>query len=81
MDNLQPVLTAFDIHRTFTTPETELHVLKGVYLDVKPSEMVAVTGVSGVGKSTLLHILGGLDRPTSGSARIGDTELASKSET
>ena len=81
MDNLQPVLTAVDIHRTFATTETELQVLKGVYLDVKPAEMVAVTGVSGVGKSTLLHILGGLDRPTSGSARIGDTELASKSET
>jgi lipoprotein-releasing system ATP-binding protein len=81
MDNLQPVLTAVDVHRTFATAETELHVLKGVYLEIKPAEMVAVTGVSGVGKSTLLHILGGLDRPTSGSAKIGDTELSSKSET
>ena len=81
MDNLQPVLTAIDVHRSFQTAEAELHVLRGVNLQVKPAEMVAVTGVSGVGKSTLLHILGGLDRPTSGSARIGETELASKSET
>ena len=81
MDNLQPVLTAIDVHRTFRTAEAELHVLRGVYMEVKPAEMVAVTGVSGVGKSTLLHILGGLDRPTKGSARIGETELAAKSET
>lgn len=81
MDNLEPVLTAVDIHRTFITPETELHVLKGVYLEVKPREVVAVTGESGVGKSTLLHILGGLDRPSSGSAKICKAELTSKSET
>ncbi len=81
MDNLQPVLTAVDVHRTFRTAEADLHVLRGVDLQVKPAEIVAVTGVSGVGKSTLLHILGGLDRPTQGSARIGATELASQSET
>ncbi len=81
MDNLQPVLTAVDVHRTFSMAEAELQVLRGVDLQVKHAEMVAVTGVSGVGKSTLLHILGGLDRPTSGSARIGEMELGSKSET
>ena len=81
MDNIQPVLTAVDVHRSFKTAETELHVLRGVNMQVKPAEMVAVTGVSGVGKSTLLHILGGLDRPTKGFARIGETELGSKSET
>ena len=81
MDNLQPVLTALDVHRIFATPETELHVLKGVNLQIKRGEMVAVTGESGVGKSTLLHILGGLDRPSSGSARIGETDLATKNET
>jgi len=81
MDNLQPVLTAVDIHRTFVTPEAELQVLRGVYIEVKPGEMVSVTGESGVGKSTLLHILGGLDRPTSGTALIGDTDLSQKNET
>lgn len=81
MDNLQPVLTASDVHRKFVTADTVLHVLKGVDLTVKSGEMVAVTGASGVGKSTLLHILGGLDRPSGGSAKIGETELSSKSET
>lgn len=81
MDNLQPVLTATDVCRTFVTPETELHVLKGVNLQLKPAEIVAVTGASGVGKSTLLHILGGLDRPTSGAVRIDDADLSPKSET
>jgi len=81
MDNLQPVLTAVDIHRTFTVADTQLHVLRGVDIEVKKGEIVAVTGESGVGKSTLLHILGGLDRPTNGVARIGEIELSAKSET
>jgi lipoprotein-releasing system ATP-binding protein len=81
MDKLQPVLSATDVHRRYRTAETELHVLRGVDLVIQPGEMVAVTGASGVGKSTLLHILGGLDRPSSGSARIGDSDLSTKSET
>ncbi|MGH8014606.1 MAG: ABC transporter ATP-binding protein [Candidatus Zixiibacteriota bacterium] len=81
MDNLQPVLTATDVYRTFKTADTELQVLRGVNLQVNSGEMVAVTGASGVGKSTLLHILGGLDRPTKGSARIGQTELSARTET
>lgn len=80
MDNLQPVLTASEVHRKYHTPEAELHVLKGVNLQIKPAEIVAVTGESGVGKSTLLHIMGGLDRPTSGQIKIGDTDLQSKNE-
>jgi lipoprotein-releasing system ATP-binding protein len=80
MDNLRPVLTACDVHRKYSTPEAELHVLKGINLQIRPGEMVAVTGESGVGKSTLLHIMGGLDRPTSGQVKIGDADLAPKSE-
>lgn len=80
MDNKQPVLTASDVHRSYSTPEAELHVLRGVDLRVKPGEIVAITGESGVGKSTLLHIMGGLDRPTSGQVKIGDADLAPKSE-
>jgi predicted ABC-type transport system involved in lysophospholipase L1 biosynthesis ATPase subunit len=80
MDSDNVILFARDIHREFTTPETTLHVLKGVTLSVKRSEMVAVTGASGVGKSTLLHILGGLDRPTRGEVKIADISLGGKSE-
>jgi lipoprotein-releasing system ATP-binding protein len=54
-----------------------LHVLRDVEFDVASGEMVAIVGASGVGKSTLLHLLGGLDRADSGSIRVGDTDLRS----
>jgi lipoprotein-releasing system ATP-binding protein len=80
MDNLQPVLTASDVHRSYITPETELQVLKGVNLQVKHAEIVAITGESGVGKSTLLHLMGGLDRPNSGQVKIAGEDLFPKDE-
>jgi len=52
-----------------------LHVLNGIDLDINRGEMLAVVGASGVGKSTLLHILGGLDRPTSGRILYGDIDV------
>ena len=75
------ILKAADIHREFTTAKGTLEVLKGISLEVKQGQMVAVTGASGVGKSTLLHILGGLDRPTKGEVRIGEQRLNELSET
>lgn len=53
-----------------------LKVLKGVNLDIGAAEIVSIVGKSGAGKSTLLHILGTLDRPDSGSLRIGDAETS-----
>ena len=55
-----------NLNKSFLTPGRELHVLKGITLDLYRGEMAAIMGPSGVGKSTLLHILGALDRPTSG---------------
>lgn len=75
------ILAAADIHRKFQTAKGTLEVLKGISLEVKQGQMVAVTGASGVGKSTLLHILGGLDRPTQGEVRIGEQRLDKLSET
>ena len=80
MDNNETILNAVDLHRSFKTPKATLHVLRGISLTVPKGEMVAVTGASGVGKSTLLHLLGGLDRPTQGSVEIGGTRMDDKSE-
>ena len=66
MENRADILTATDIRRDFVTQDGVLRVLKSLNLNVKRGEMVSVSGASGVGKSTLMHILGGLDQPTSG---------------
>lgn len=63
MSNLIRVV---DLYKSYYDGLTELPVLKGIDLAVKRGEIVAVVGASGVGKSTLLHLLGGLDRPTEG---------------
>lgn len=75
------VLLAENIHREFETANSVLPVLRGINLTLEKGETAAITGASGVGKSTLLHILGGLDKPTSGRVRISDLALEGKSET
>jgi lipoprotein-releasing system ATP-binding protein len=69
------VLEGIDIHKSFQTGVETLHVLKGVDIRIKRGEMVSVVGASGVGKSTLLHILGALDRPTKGRVRLDSTDV------
>ena len=74
------ILSAFDIHRSFKTTEGSLEVLRGVTLELRRGSMAAIVGASGVGKSTLLHLLGGLDRPNSGEIRIGRQSFTGMSE-
>lgn len=81
MGTADNILSATDLHREFQTAEGTLPVLRGVTLEVQKGQMAVVTGASGVGKSTLLHLLGGLDRPNAGDISIGDQSLASMSET
>ena len=69
------VLEARNISKTYTSGEESLSVLRDVDLQLTRGELVAVTGASGVGKSTLLHILGTLDRPTAGELEIRDTDV------
>ncbi len=80
MDSTENILSATDVCREFKTAEGTLPVLSGISLEVDKGQMVAVTGASGVGKSTLLHLMGGLDRPTQGEIAIGGESLASMTE-
>ena len=70
-------VSADSIAKRYVVGGTTLSVLRDLTLDVAQGEMVAIVGASGVGKSTLLHLLGGLDRADAGRVRIGETELTS----
>lgn len=69
------VLQAQDLMKTYGTGDNAVHALRGVNLNVEQGEFVTIVGTSGSGKSTLLHMLGGLDRPTSGSVHVDGTDL------
>ena len=69
------------ITKSFESGAEELHVLRGIDMTVGEGEIVAIIGPSGVGKSTLLHIMGALDTPTSGKVFVRDTDVFSMSET
>ncbi|SJZ84754.1 MacB family efflux pump subunit [Consotaella salsifontis] len=71
-----PLIVLDKLRKEFPAGEETLVVLKDVDLVIQEGEMVAIVGASGSGKSTLMNILGCLDRPTSGSYRIGDRETA-----
>jgi putative ABC transport system ATP-binding protein len=71
------VVRASDIGRRYGEGSTAVDALRGVSLDVHAGQLVAVMGPSGSGKSTLMHILAGLDKPTSGTVTIAGTEITS----
>jgi lipoprotein-releasing system ATP-binding protein len=71
-----PVVTALAVRKSYTVGNQVLQVLRELDLTVERGELVAIVGASGVGKSTLLHLLGGLDRVDAGSIEIGETNLA-----
>jgi len=63
---MEPILRTNSLNKSFSSSTGSLHVLKDITFDIQEGDMTAVMGPSGAGKSTLLHILGTLDRPTSG---------------
>ena len=74
------LLKVSDVTKTYLNGERETQVLHGVSLELKSGESLAVLGGSGVGKSTLLHIIGSLDKPTSGEVYFGGENLNDKSD-
>jgi len=75
------VVSAREITRRYGSGDTAVDALRGVSLDVHRSQLTGIMGSSGSGKSTLMHILAGLDRPTSGNVEIGGTEISKLGDT
>jgi putative ABC transport system ATP-binding protein len=74
------ILQAKDLKKYYGTDENIVRALDGVSLSVENGEFVAIVGTSGSGKSTLLHMLGGLDRPTSGTVVVDDKDISELDE-
>jgi lipoprotein-releasing system ATP-binding protein len=69
-------VSASQLNKSYVVGTQQIHVLRDLDLEVTQGEMVAIVGASGVGKSTLLHLLGGLDRVDSGAVRVADADLS-----
>jgi putative ABC transport system ATP-binding protein len=74
------MVSASDVTRTFGAGGTAVHALRGVSFTLRKGQLVALCGRSGSGKTTLLNIVGGLDRPTSGSMRVAGQDVSAMSE-
>jgi putative ABC transport system ATP-binding protein len=74
------ILQTINLCKTYGSAEAKVEALKNVNFSVQHGEFVAIVGASGSGKSTLMHLLGGVDRPSSGQVIIDGTDIYSRSE-
>ena len=81
LHNSRPVVAAVEVTRRYGEGDTAVDALRGVSLDIARGKLTAVMGPSGSGKSTLMHILAGLDKPTSGTVSIDGTDVTTLGDT
>ncbi len=80
MSRIQRLLAAVDVERRYELDSEEVHALRGVNLNVFPGQFIAVVGRSGSGKTSLLNIMAGLDKPSDGKVLFEEQDLAEMSE-
>jgi putative ABC transport system ATP-binding protein len=76
-----PVVAGHELTKRYGEGDAEVNALRGVSIEIQPGSFTAIMGPSGSGKSTLMHLLAGLDRPTSGTVTIADTEIGKLDDT
>src|SRR2546430_14950167 len=69
------ILSAVEVGRRYGERETAVEALRGISLEIEAGQLTAIMGPSGSGKSTLMHILAGLDRPTSGTVTVAGADI------
>jgi lipoprotein-releasing system ATP-binding protein len=72
---MSDILITMDLHKTYENGPQRIEVIKGINLNMRRGEVIVMIGPSGVGKSTLLHLVGGLDKPTRGQVIIDDQDI------
>ncbi|MCK4258383.1 MAG: ABC transporter ATP-binding protein [Halanaerobiales bacterium] len=77
---MRNIIEVTNVYKNFKMDELEVEILKDINMYIKEGEFVSIMGPSGSGKSTLLYLLGGLDKPTSGSIKVNGNELAVMSD-
>ncbi|HRX20628.1 MAG TPA: ABC transporter ATP-binding protein [Syntrophomonadaceae bacterium] len=73
---MEPIIEAVDVCKNFQLGDVEVEVLKNIHLSIENGEFVSLMGPSGSGKSTLLYLLGGLDKPSSGTVKVKSRQLS-----
>ena len=80
MDTSTTLLATRNVSKVYRMGEVDVHALRDATLEIRSGEFLTVVGPSGSGKSTLLNLIGGMDRPTSGTVRFLDTDLSKASD-